>query len=272
MEWKELAEGVGLSAGVIAQLGKLNISEDTYCHMKKIYNKSHTLFFEEVKKRTEAPLLFLLLYCRMAGETYERYQEQGVEEDIFWDTFRDISFWCDNYKREYGAYGIGEYDWFWRHIDMTLFRLGRLQFERMKLEYNIGAENNQLMAGTPVINIHIPQGEKLNIKDCEESIRRAFQRYGRDIPYVCHSWLLYPGLKDLLPERSNILQFQKKFHVIETDYKEREAEWRIYGSVRNIVTDYPEDTSLQRNVKYYLLKGNTLGNGWGLLTKGEIIG
>ena len=53
--------------------------------------------------------------------------------------------------------------------------------------------------------------------------------WGKEMPYLCHSWLLYPGLKDILPEKSNIIMFQNQFQIVETDWDEREAEWRIWG-------------------------------------------
>ena len=47
--------------------------------------------------------------------------------------------------------------------------------------------------------------------------------------------------------------------------KEREAEWRVFGKVLKNVVEYPEDTSLQKRVKEYLLSGKSLGNGWAVL-------
>ena len=127
------------------------------------------------------------------------------------------------------------------------------------------SEQMCLEKGTPVINIHIPQGEPLTWKACEESIERAKKVWGEDMPYVCHSWLLYPGLDEALGKKSNIREFRKHFKVLQTDYKEREAEWRVFGKVLKNVAEYPEETSLQKKVKEYLLSGRVLGNGWGIL-------
>lgn len=265
MQWREFAAQIRLPEEAIRQIEQAGLTDEKYKNIKFIYDRDHELFFEKALKRPDAPLHFLAVYCRMACDTYDRYRECKVDEAIFWDTFQDIRFWCENYKNEYGSYGIGAFDWFWRHIDMTLFRLGRLQFEQMKMEYAVGKDADFLPQGSEVINIHIPQGEKLDMTACQESLERAYARYGKKHPYVCHSWLLYPGLKKVLKETSNILQFQKLFRIIQVDYKEREAEWRIFGKVKNVIAKYPEDTSLQRGVKEYLLKGNTLGNGWGIL-------
>ena len=220
----------------------------------RLYKKNHNVFFEEVLKKEKSGLWFLWLYSNMACEVYERYREAGISEQIFWDTFQDIRFWCENTEREYGTLGLAVYEWFYRHIDMVLFRFGRLQFEKM--------EHSEI---SEVINIHIPQGEPLVWEACEKSIKMAKKFWGDDKPYVCHSWLLYPGLDGILSETSNIREFRKHFKVLQTDYKEREAEWRVFGKVLKNVVEYPEDTSLQKRVKEYLLSGKCLGNGWAVL-------
>ncbi|MBR2045049.1 MAG: hypothetical protein IJ958_02810, partial [Agathobacter sp.] len=119
--------------------------------------------------------------------------------------------------------------------------------------------------GTSVINIHIPQGEPLIWSECEKSIQQAQRIWGDEIPYVCHSWLLYPDLKEILSEKSNIREFSKHFHVLQIDFKEREAEWRIFGKVLKNISEYPEKTNLQKSAKEYLLRGKCLGNGWSKL-------
>lgn len=265
MHWREFVERIGLQEEAIKQIEEVGLTEEQYKEIRCIYDRDHKLFFAEELKRENAPLHFLAVYCRMACDTFTLYRQQDMEEGIFWDTFQDIRFWCENHKKEYGVYGIGVYDWIWRLIDMTVVRLGRLQFEEMVMEYTVGKGIDSILKGSPVINIHIPQGERLDLEACRKSLEMAYNRYGRKYPYVCHSWLLYPELQNVLKETSNILQFQKIFHVIEVDYKEREAEWRVFGTVKNVITDYPEETSLQRSVKEYLLKGKTLGNGWGRL-------
>ena len=236
----------------------------------ELYKKNHTVFFEEVLKKEGSELWFLWLYSHMACEVYERYMDAEISEKIFWDTFQDIRFWCENTEREYGTLGLAVYEWFYRHIDMVLFRFGRLQFEKMEMEYSVIADKETsgkmcIEKGTEVINIHIAQGEPLTWEACEKSIDMAKKFWGSDKLYVCHSWLLYPGLDAVLGEKSNIREFRKHFRVLQIDYKEREAEWRVFGKVLKNVVEYPEDTSLQKRVKEYLLSGKSLGNGWAVL-------
>ena len=62
-----------------------------------------------------------------------------------------------------------------------------------------------------MISIHIPEGQPLDPEACRESLDMGRKFWGGEIPYVCHSWLLFPGLKELLDEKSNILRFQQMF-------------------------------------------------------------
>lgn len=260
---KLLWEKINLSKEIIRELEKIPMDPSHIEKLCLLYERDHKAFYKEVLEKEKSELWFLYLYSLMACKTYDRYCEKGIPEEIFWDTFLDITYWCENYEREYGRRGLGAFDWFYRHMDMKLFRLGRLQFEKLCLEEEIGSKE-VLKKGTEVINIHIPQGESLCPAQCEESLKRAEEFWGGGRPYVCHSWLLYPGLKELLPQDSNIRSFATRFKIIATDYKEREAEWRIFGRVERVVENYPENTMLQKKAKDYLLSGRALGSSWGI--------
>lgn len=261
----EFWEKIELPSKVKEKVLKLELEEKEYLDICHIYQESHENYYQFLLEKEESALWFLLIYSRMACEVYDKYSALGISEDVFWATFKDITFWCKNYEQEYGQIGLGAYEWFHRHIDMTLFRLGRLQFEPMVMESTVGDGIETIPEGTSVINIHIPQGEPLIWSECEKSIQQAQRIWGDEIPYVCHSWLLYPDLKEILSEKSNIREFSKHFHVLQIDFKEREAEWRIFGKVLKNISEYPEKTNLQKSAKEYLLRGKCLGNGWSKL-------
>ena len=95
---------------------------------------------------------------------------------------------------------------------------------------------------------------------------RIFPDY-RDKDYVCHSWLLAPELKALLPEDSHILDFQRRFRIQEVDYQGQEyVEW-VFKTGNARVADYPENTRLQKSMKKYLQEGGKIGNGFGVWIK-----
>ena len=76
--------------------------------------------------------------------------------------------------------------------------------------------------GDPTINIHIPSGSPLDPGACRASVRDAqvfFRTYLPEWPIakakamVCGTWLLYPDFRKILPKDSNIVGFQKLFHL-----------------------------------------------------------
>jgi hypothetical protein len=69
---------------------------------------------------------------------------------------------------------------------------------------------------------------------------------------------------------SNILQFQSLFELVYSDDDDNQAIERIFGKRRLIKSNYPENTSLQKRAKKYMLDGNKLGIGIGIIDKDEI--
>lgn len=267
MTLKEFCRGIGLEEKAIEKLLKLSVDEEDYSLYKKLYFEDREEFFSIVEKKENFRMLFLYCYCRMAMEEYDKYREKNIPEQVYWDTFSDISIWCENCFKQFGEYGLQEYRWLYRHIDLKLFRLGRLQFEKAIAEKNIDVDGVKISKCENVINIHIPQGEKLDFEASKKSVLWAFQIFGKNVPYLCCSWLLCPALQEILKGKSNILKFQSMFSVIETNFESREGEKRIFGSVSENIADYPENTSLQRNAKSYLLNGGRLGDSLGILRK-----
>ncbi|MDE7334358.1 MAG: acyltransferase domain-containing protein [Lachnospiraceae bacterium] len=263
MQLKEFFEGIRMIPEAAAQALRLSISEEEYQDIRTLFYNDRPLFYEKVLCKRDFRILFLYYYSRMACETYGRYRELNIGDTVFWDTFYDLTLWCENCRKEYGEYGINQYDWFFRHIECTIFRLGRLEFEKMDSQWELKGVK-RAGYGETAIHVHIPQGERLDIPAVQASFGQAFLFWGKQHPYICHSWLLYPGLKEILPPQSNIIRFQNLFQISDIDFREREGEWRIFGGLFEDASEYPENTSLQRAAKQYLLAGNKLGNGVGI--------
>lgn len=265
MELQEFCRGIGLMPEAAKELKAIRLTEQEYADARELFRLDKEAFYSRILNKENFRMQFLYYYCRMACEVYEKYCENGIDDNIYWDTFQDITFWCENCLNEFGEYGIDQYDWFFRHIEMRIFRLGRLEFEMMPSEWDLEYKGGRIRVGDPVINIHIPQGEKLNVSACVESCKRGKAFWGEEYPCICHSWLLFPGLADILKPGSNILEFQRLFQIVRTDDMEREAEWRIFTKVRDNPEEYQERTSLQKSAKTYLSEGKRLGNGIGVL-------
>lgn len=268
MELLEFCKGIELMDEAVERILSLQLTEDEYMKKWEMCRNDYEAFSNDIKEKENFRGLALAYLCRFACEVYPLYKEQEIEEQIFWDTFSDIRCWCENCHREFGEYGINEIGWFWRHLKLTLFKLGRLQFElldtKRPIKGTVAGKEYDIPTGTPVISVHIQQGEPLLWEACEQSFAQAFQWFGKEIPYICHSWLLYPGLKELMRADSNIIQFQNHFVVVASDYEWPDAERRIFGKVMENPAEYPEDSRLRKAAKQYLLAGNQLGNAVGI--------
>lgn len=121
-----------------------------------------------------------------------------------------------------------------------------------------------LKAGDDVIGLHIPRNVDFSDEAIEKSFtdgaRMALERFPEYNPkfLVCSSWLLDPGLEDLLGSESRIVKFGKRF----LRYPPKAGNGR--GGYSFVFLGYeenenlPEDTSLRRKLKaHYLSGGNT---------------
>lgn len=215
------------------------------------------------------PLEILWLYLRWTKNTKEAFDCRNIPETVFWDSMTDIGIWCRDYYKKTGLPGIGEPQWVAKSLKLEVIRLGRLQFEPGYLDQVVQAGQRIYPAGTPILHVHIPAEEKLKYESVLDSLNQTkdfFKKYFDFVPVImhCHSWLLSPELKKLLPEDSNILRFQNLFCLYKTDDL-RQAEERVFGAVQEEITSYPQKTTLQKKMKTYLLKGHKIGMGWGII-------
>lgn len=160
----------------------------------------------------------LLACLYMCEAQAENCRKKGINEDIIIDTLRDFVTWTNTWTKLKGELYLGELIWLNRHVDMKLFRLGRLQFCMSTAEHSVPEKG--LREGDNVIEIHIPEGEALTKEACVESIERAkvfLAKYFPDFDYKCfltHTWLLDDTLSQFLKPESNILKFQTLFEEV----------------------------------------------------------
>ena len=251
----ELAKRLGVPDGAVTALESSGLLE-----------KTPTESFDPEKGRGLPQLARAL---QLALGTKEKYAALGIPEEVFYDSFQDIAIWTRTYYERTGNQGLGEWSWIQMSLDLKVFRLGRLQFEPNSLEKEIRVGGQVYPKGAPVLHVHIPAEAPLDQRSVENSLGRAIpffrQYFGKTYDLLhCHSWLLSPVLKELLPENSRILQFQSLFRVYATE-DERQAEERVFGVIYDDPAVYPEETSLQRLMKAYLRAGNKVGVGLGVM-------
>lgn len=221
---------------------------------------------------SDAYLLALSFAVLRAKDTLTEYHRRGISEEVFDKTMEDITLWCDNCKKKTGFFGLENLGWIKNHLSPNIFRLGRLQFQIYHMYYPVYTSfpakwKTHIRRGTPIINVHIPQGEKLTAEACEDSFcqARAFFRERDYACFACESWLLFPGNREFMSESSNIIQFAERFDIVAQAKLDHQAIERVFGERQSDINDYPEDTTLQRNAKAYMKSGGKLGTAFGII-------
>lgn len=202
-------------------------------------------------------MLTCMLVC--AAEQYTWYKEERISDSIFWDTMRCFTRFIRECEKITGICAFDREWWTARQLSGILFRIGELEYEMTKEQ------------SMPVISIHIPSDSILTKERCDQSIADAQKFFAAHFPeysdteYICESWLLAPELSLLLPETSHILAFQKRFFLRDVDYSGMEyVEW-VFKTRDTNIADFPEESTLQKNMKRYLLSGGKIGSGFGIL-------
>ena len=256
----ELAEKIGLHPEVIRALEKLCKNKINYIYA--LSDKCISKGFHNLAGKS--PMLALAVILKLAVDVKDKYDEVGISEKIYYDTMSDIKIWCE----KTGNKGIKEYMWLRNHVRFELFRLGRLQFQLYECKNKALPYNKLPFAkGDNLINVHIPEGEKLDEEKCRESFIMAeefFEKYFADFKYeyfFCESWLLFEDNREFMKPESNIMKFMSLFEICYSVKIDIQAIERIYGKRRLFKRNYCENTDLQRRAKQYMLDGNKLGIG-----------
>ena len=215
-------------------------------------------------------LIHFLYFCE---ELSRKYKEKGIPDEICKDTLRDIVIWTKTWSDIKGALYLGETLWLRRHLEMRLFRLGRLQFCMAPSEFDI--PEKKITRGTPIIEVHIPEGEPLSWAACHASLQKArefFALYYPDYAYslfTCHSWLLDTSLCELLPENSNILKFSHLFEIVRQDPSDAILGYLfVWGAKRDEIKKYTPTSSFAARVKEAVIGGRRFYEGLGCIAKG----
>jgi len=119
-----------------------------------------------------------------------------------------------------------------------------------------------LRRGDPIINVHIPAKDPFNARICEESYENARRIFAKHYPefeykaFCCFSWMMEKRLYEIMGRDTNITLFADKFHA----FPQRSAAKDVYGNLFHVLPDtptseLPENTSMQRKVKAYMLEG-----------------
>lgn len=170
----------------------------------------------------------------IARQSFDEYQKRGIPDRIFIDTMKFCTRFLNEYYKTYSCYRFVWGWWFPRQLALLEFRIGALEYEYCNGQY---------------ISLHIPSDADLTPQSVLKSISqfkdfcRQYYPGWEGIQIQCESWMLSPALKY---ESMAIL------------------DW-VFPGYNKIPEELPENTSLQTNMKKYLLGGNKPGWAKGVL-------
>lgn len=285
---KQFCEKYGFASEATTYLDQafqqLKRCDESYCifmrYVKLYEDNQLTLFkpaladIEDLQETTGVHkyTLSLLYLITLTKHLRELYELEHIPDEVFDWSVSDLKWKARECFNVYGVWGTYVAVWQTRFFKRTLFALGRLQFELRSFSYAVDVDTLHIEEGTPYINIHIPSCGPLDYTACHESYDRAAKffrdRYGlKQLIFVCHSWLLSPELKTLLPENSRILSFAKDFTIIQLDIDPESKNLDKIFPVRTMPEnpdELPANTSLQRTMKAWLKAGNSINNAIGV--------
>ncbi len=212
----------------------------------------------------------LLAYICMTRHAKKVYDGHGISEEIYKKSMLDLRYKLEECKAVKGVIGSFVAFWFFGFFNLTRFALGRLQFELEPFGRNYEKDGKRLTPESKVINVHIPRdGTPMSPEACDESFARAKEffkdKIDGDIAFVCHSWLLYPENKDILPQHTNTYKFMERFDIIESDItRDNHDLWRLFDTDEQNPDRLPADSSMRRAYIEHLKRGGKTGNGYGV--------
>ena len=267
MDIKTIFSIVGFPADVEHDLTELDLNFDVKPYVDLLNEltdvETSVRAFEQLRgSLPEDEKNYKMLLCQLYAMqfVYEKYQNKGISDIIFKNSFQCFSRYLSETKVIQERWLFDRDWWTIRFLNMTIFRIG-------ELEYEYRNEN-----GLKLISIHIPSGADLSHTAIGESLAQAKEFTNQFFPdyvgcdYICKSWLMSVKLRELLAENSKILDFQRRFHIVmQMPQESSSIQFLFQMPYSTPVEQLREDTSLQRRAKKVLQSGGTIGAGYGVL-------
>ena len=222
------------------------------------------------------PLFFVLMFLSALPDLIKSHAEMRIPVNITEDTLSDLPLWIRHHRTKTGQFGLPVPSWLANHFCTKIFKLGRLQFEFNRLPDDIPTLRN-LKKGTPILGVHIPATGPLETEASMDSFRQALYFFPTFFPtyafsaFTCRSWLLDPILEQILPQTSNLVRFQKLWHLHPVAGATHHQTFeRVFGDRHLPLEQVPRNTSLQKAVYAHLEKGGKVCEGGGIIFADEI--
>ncbi len=179
--------------------------------------------------------------------------KHGVNKQILSATLSAVDMYITANQKRMGVTGTSGYHaWLPRYAMGKLFRIGAFQFE---------------IHSNDIIGVHIPRGTRLNVADNLINFREALEFFNNHYPeydfktFGTSSWLLNPHIEKIMGRPTNITRFGDMFERLKENHAEEGVYINLFGMAKpQNLNDLPEETSMQRNVKRYLMDGNVFND------------
>lgn len=222
-------------------------------------------------------LFYVLVFLAALPHTQAFHRERGIPRDISRRTLADLGRNMAVHRAKQGVSGLIAPSWLKWHFRGEIYQLGRLQFQRSRLDRRTGTAiadaGMPVGPGSPSLEIHIPGlYGPLTPEACDRSVAHAREFFPAHFPEetyrvaVIHSWTLDPQLRDYLPAESNLVRFQSRFRpgYPQTEPNDGDAIGFVFADPERPLDDQPRDTALERAIADHVRGGGHWfsGNGW----------
>lgn len=218
-------------------------------------------------------LNFIFLVCaskRMLAD----FLKNDLSEELFWDTILDLKYKLFECKAVMGVWGNFVENWYNIFYSLDVFKLGRLEFERVKYPEDMPVYKKgdiEVKPGDTVYSVHIPSSGPLTRELREDSYAQAkeffrAERGNEPVVFVCHSWLLFENNRQIFPADMNLVDFMNDWDIIDSKESEKYGDcWRLFGKeFDGEVDNLPQTTRQQKAMAAWLKQGKKTGEGFGV--------
>ena len=94
MTIQEVMLRIEIPEEVRENIGKYSLSEKEFYEWKHLFENDFEIFLNKWRETQKHFQWALWFYLKLACEVHEKYKEKDISEEIFHDTFSDITIWC----------------------------------------------------------------------------------------------------------------------------------------------------------------------------------
>ena len=106
MNIREFCNGIHLQEEAAELVHAYSADPNTYKEVKDCFYNDYEAFTRMIAGQKDAAAWFLYYFVHFSCEAHEEYVKRGLSDQLYWDTFSDLTIWCENCRRDYGVTGL----------------------------------------------------------------------------------------------------------------------------------------------------------------------